>query len=1126
MKINYLKVLSAPIKIRKLKLFLLFILIAGGIIAQNQIINLPSGSLSIQQIFKEIEKQTNLSIDYNQTRLNTSKKIILHSNGKSVSEIMNELLADTGFDYVIQKGHIIIKQLQIPNTPQETIQITGKVLDKSGEPIIGANVFEKRTKNGAITDVDGNFSINAQKGDIIIISYVGFLPQEIKIENQQEINVTLIENDQILEEVVVVGYGVQKKSSLTGSVSQIDNKELLRAPLPNISQTLAGKLPGLVTRQDSGQPGYDNASVYIRGVGTWGDSTPMILVDGVERPYNNLDPNEIESIAILKDASAASVYGVKGANGVILVTTKRGVAQKPLISYSGSLTLGENIKFPEFLNGEEFAYWYNYAEEINGREPLFSKNDVDKIVNGDPDGYFGNTNWYKKLFKTAVTHQHNLSVNGGSDKILYFLSLGYLDQEGTVKNVSYNRYNLRSNVDAKITNDFTVSMDLSGRVEDRYGLGVGDFTGKASSSSLNLITMMMAAHPYINAYDNEGMPLASSLSIKNPLAARDQSGTNKISSTFFNGSLAFKYNPSFLKGLALKFTSSYDLEYQNNKKFFTPFTLNVFDPRNKSVTTNFGAGLGTDTQLTEGSVKTTRVTFQEQANYMRTFNEKHNLNILFVAEQSTWKTHGTGAYMRGFDFKELPDFNFGKESPDKPTGYTQELPRVGFVGRINYDYEGKYLVEVSSRADASSAFSKENRWGYFPAMSLGWRISEESFIKNKYSFIDNLKLRFSAGILGNDRIESFQYLRMMSISVPGAVIGGKPVNGLYTNNVPNYDITWEKSYNYNVGFDLRLWKGLLSAEFDVFYKKTKDILTGVASLYPPSMGGNYPSVVNMGIVDNRGFELTLEHTNKVGAVSYWLKGNLSYAKNRILRIDESDNIPDYLREIGNPIGQKYGFIYDGLFQSDEEAKKSPIWGGSAKAGDIKYRDINGDGKISYDQDRVVIGKSNIPEMMFGLNVGAQWKDFDISAFFQGAAICDIALMGYYPGIGWDDTQFTRPFYNNANTPRYLVKDAWTPTNTNAKYPRLDTQFRDNNNAASSLWVEDGSYLRLKTVQIGYNLPNKLLKKYKIEGVRLYLAGSNLFTLSGIEYLDPESPDVNNGYYPQQRTYSFGVNLSF
>ena len=1012
-------------------------------------------------------------------------------------------------------------------------RISGIIIDSKGEPIIGANVVQKGTTNGVISDIDGKFMIQVDEGSMLAISYIGYLTKEIRVGNQNDIRIVLTEDTQNLEEVVVVGYGVQKRTSVTGSVAQVGNKELQQAPLPNISQSLAGKLPGLVTRQESGQPGADDASMLIRGVSTWQNSSPMILVDGVERAFNNLDPNEIESIAILKDASAAAIYGVRGANGVILVTTKRGTEQKAEISYSGALTMSTNTAFPDFLDGEEYAYWYNYAEQMNGRDPLFSESDIEKIKNGDPNGYWGNTNWSDLLFKKiALTQHHNISVNGGNKDIRYFLSAGYLDQDGTVKNVNFKRYNLRVNVDANITKDFLVSVDAGGRVEDRKNPGLANFTGRGNESGGNLVNMLMRAHPYINSSASDGTPIASALSVTNPVAARDLSGFNKSNRTVFIGSLSFKYSPSFIKGLSAKVTASYDYTMETTKSFFTPFSLLVFDPRTETSVMKDDVGFGDMSLLTEGYTKQTRVTFQEQVNYANTFG-KHDIGVLFVAEQSEYKMNNVGAYIRDFDFNELPELSFGKDNPTKPTGTSQIFPRVGLVARINYAYDQKYLLELSARADASTMFAKENRWGFFPAVSLGWRISEESFIKDRISFLDNLKIRVSTGTLGNDQISPYQYLRMMTIVAPGltsarpgAIIGGKPVNGLYTANVPNYDITWEKAYNYNIGFESRLWGGLLDVEFDWFYKNTRDILTSVGALYPPSVGGNYPLYSNMGRVDNKGVEVVLGHKYKIGKVTYSVRGNLTWARNRILRIDESPNIPDYRRIIGKSIGLKQGFIAEGLFQTDEEARTSPTWSSTAQAGDIKFCDVNGDGKITYDQDMTIIGRSNIPELMYGLNFEVGWNNFDLSVFFQGAGLNDVALMGDYPGIGWDDTGYTRPFYNNGNTPRYLVQGAWTPTNPNAKYPRLDTQWRANNNPFSSLWVEDGSYLRLKNLQFGYNFPAKWISRSGITRLRLYFAGSNLFTWSKLKYLDPESPDVNNGYYPQQRTYSFGLNLSF
>jgi TonB-linked SusC/RagA family outer membrane protein len=1009
-------------------------------------------------------------------------------------------------------------------------KITGTVTDgNNGEPLPGVYVIIEGTTTGTMTDGNGNYSITVpDPNSVLVFSYLGYITQKTVAGGSKVIDIKLISDVKSLDAVVVVGYGTQKKASLVGSVSEVKSEEIVSAPMANISQAIVGKLPGLIARQSSGQPGSDGADLYIRGFGTLNGNSPIILVDGIERSMNSLDPNEIESVTILKDAAAAAVYGVRGANGVVLVTTKRGMEGKPTVTYSSSYSLSTNTRMPKYLNGEEFVKWYNYADQINGRANTFSDEVVDKVTNGDPEGIYGNTNWVDEMLKPASMWHNNVSVNGGANNVNYFVSLGNLNQPGIINRVDYNRSNFRSNIDAKINNQFSVELNLSGNSANSKSPQIANFTGNGNSVSTNLMNQIIIAQPYLNPLSPDGKPLVSSLMTgNNPVAARDKSGFYNTDNTGLQASLSLKYDARFIKGLSFKFTGSYDKNYYHSKSYYTPYSLYMVDINSASSSlTKLNSPYGSEVQLSEYYTQTSRKTAQEFVTYKNTFG-KNNFDFLFVAEQSEYSATGLGASIQNFDLSDLAEFTYGKNVIENPSGYSTITRRLGFVDRINYTYDNRYLVEVSSRVDASTNFPKDKRYGFFPSVSAGWRISEEDFFKALNTPITNLKLRGSFGMLGNDVTNgTYEYMRFMVMSSsPVANFGGANANGLYTTATPNYDLTWEKSRTTNGGFEMELWDGKLGVEFDYFYKVTNNILTTVSGTYPPSIGGNYPSTVNSGKVDNRGLELVLSHRNKIGYFDYTVRGNVSWAHNRILKMDQSADIPEYLSLIGRSMGVKTGLISEGLFQSDEEAATSPTVSSGARAGDIKYKDINGDGKITYEQDVTIIGRSSMPELNFGFSFESTWKSFDFSFLFQGAALCDNALMGWYEGIGWDDTQYTRTFYNYGNSPKYLLEGSWTPENTDGKYPRLDNQWRPNNNWASTLWIKNGAYLRLKNAQFGYSLPGTITDRIKAK-VKVYIATTNLFTISSFKYLDPEAPNVSNGYYPQQKTFSMGATVTF
>lgn len=1006
--------------------------------------------------------------------------------------------------------------------------ISGRVTTADGKPLAGATVQFMGTKAATATDENGVFTFKTSASEgTFTVSMSGYKSQVLVIHAGTRINIVMQEDTKDLQDVVVVGYGTQKKTSLLGSISTVKSADITKVPATNLSQALVGKLPGLITRQSSGLPGSDDVDLYVRGFGSLNKNSPLILVDGVERSFANLDPSEIESVTILKDAASASVYGVRGATGVILVTTKRGKESKTTLTYSGSLTSSSNTRMPEYLNGEEFVKWYNYADEINGRTHTFPDAVVNKIVNGDTAGIFGNTNWVNKILKSStLTTQHNLSVSGGTQTLKYFVLLGYLNQQGIIKGVDYSRYNLRSNIDATVTNDLSISLDVSANTANANSPQISNFSGNGNTVSINLMNQIMVAHPYLNPTSPDGKYLTSSLqSGNNPMAARDLSGYNDNDNTALQTSLSLNYKAPFLKGLTFKVVGSFDKNYYHTKSFYTPYTLATVDPTQPSPSIYETASpYGTVTILSESYTQASRWTLQEYIKYDRSFN-KHTVGAMIVAEQSSYKYTGLGASAQNFDLNDLDEFGFAKDNPSRPYGSSGTTNRVGWVSRLNYIFDNRYLAEFSGRVDASTNFPKNNRYGFFPSVSVGWRISNESFFNKLHSTVNDLKLTASYGILGNDVTNgSYEYLRFMSLTTsPVANIGGTNVNGLLPTSFPNANLTWEKAKTANIGLTAELWKGLLGIELNAFYKVTTDILTSVSSVYPPSVGGYYPSTVNSGKVDNRGFELVLKHRSHIGELNYNITGSVSWAHNRILNMDQSAGIPEYLSMIGRSMGVKTGLIAEGLFATDAEAKTSPALNSAAQAGDIKYKDLNGDGKITYEQDVTIIGRSSLPELNYSVAYDASYKRFEASFLIQGAAICDNALMGFYDGIGWDDTQFTRPFYNGGNSPKYVVENAWTPQNTSGKYPRLDNQWRPNNNWASSMWIVNGAYLRLKNVQVAYNLGGKINSGFQ---AKIYVAAMNLVTLSSFKYLDPEAPNVSNGYYPQQKTISAGVRVTF
>lgn len=1013
------------------------------------------------------------------------------------------------------------------------VKVEGSVFDETDNPLIGVSVFTEGRKTGTVTNADGHFTIMVPNANsYLTFSYVGYMTQKVQLKGKKILKIVMKEDAELLDEVVVVGYGTQKKINVTGAIAQVDNKELKMAPSGNLSSMLAGRLPGLITKQSSGQPGKDGASLYIRGNGA-GDGDPLIVIDGVVTDYfPTFSPDEVESITILKDATAAAVYGVRAAAGVILITTKRGTIQKPTVTVNSSVTLSQNTNFPKFLNGPDYAYWYNTAQRLDGvaEESLrFTANEIDRIENpGDNEAVYGNTDWFDLLFKNvAPAYTNNVSVSGGTERLKFFASVGAYNQEGVIDHTSYDKYNFRSNMDAKVTDNFDLSLDLSGYVSEDNEPGAS--AGKGSYASI--FQQAMLSYPYLKAYSPSGLPVGS-LNLdgngnNNPVAARDLSGKNTIKKTYFQGNISMKYKLPFVKGLSLKLNASYVKNYTMQKKYFLPYDLDCWNQSTRAWGVQKGR-IASKASLNQWFTESQGYTIQPTIEYSNKFG-KHAVSGLFLYEYSRTDESSLSAGREDFPITDIMDMSYGLTVNENLVKGGHGLDRrAGYVFRFNYSYDDKYLLEVTSRIDASTALPKKYRWGVFPGVSVGWRVSQEDFFKEAVPFMENLKVRASAGRLGSDRSISntMTYFSTATLSKdPIVMFGSDSQKYLGLSRPINPNLKWELTDTYNVGIESSMWNGLLGVELDVFYMKTTRSLEKQSGNFPLSLGDYFPAYINYGSHDNRGFELVLTHHNRVKDFNYSIRGNVSWARNKILKMTEDANVPNYMRSTGRPMGEYWGFVAEGLFQTEEEIAHSAVYGPTLP-GDIKLKDINGDGKITYDQDRVPIGRSSTPEMMFGLNLAGEWKGIDFSMLLQGAALFDVNLCGVYADVGYDNTFYTKPFYCDGNTPYYLVENSWRPDHTNADYPRLGIVSRENGGKMSSWWVEDGAYVRLKSLQVGYTLPTKWTAAAGIKKVRAYFAGGNLLTLSHLKHLDPEMPGVNQGYYPQQRTFEFGLNISF
>ena len=1000
------------------------------------------------------------------------------------------------------------------NAVAQQLNVTGNVKDALGEYIIGASVLVKGTTNGTITDIDGNFSVSGvEKGSVLEISYIGYVSQSITINDEKPLLIILKEDSETLEEVVVVGYGVQKKANLTGAVTSMKSDELLKSRAANATTALVGQMPGLISKQASGEPGADDASIFIRGIATFqGDASPAYIIDGIERTsadFARMDPNDIESINVLKDAASAAIFGMRGANGVIVITTKRGTDGKASIKYSGSVSIQSPTKLPEFANSYDYA---RLANQYFGSE-IYSAEAIQKYKDGSDPELYPNTNWYDEMLtKNAIQNQHNISISGGNEKIRYYVSGGFLNQGGLWEDLNYKRYNLRSNIDAQITKTTRLGVDVSGRLEKSLNSG----------SSYTIFKELVRNTPVLLCRYPDGTFAFPDATHPNIVAANQPGGSYSKGETFVvDARVELEQELDFItEGLSAKGVMSYSRNNYTNKAWSVSPYVYSKDANNEYV---LNPRTSPSLNLTQNQE------YQLQVNYNRSFG-LHNVTAMTMVLARKGFSSTSCMFRNSFDSEILDQINAGNTDGQTMNAVDSETARASYMARVNYNYASKYLVEFNIRRDGSENFAPDKRWGTFASASLGWVISEEPFFESLKNTINFLKIRGSYGTLGNDNTGgvSFPFYSRFEL-YQGAVasngfmnnlgdyaFGDLVTKGLVPGAIANSLATWEKSNKANIALDATLFNNL-NFTVDLFTERRTNILTQRTAEVPSSFGGTLP-LENIGIVNNKGIDLSLNYHNSIGKVNYSVGGNFTFARNKIVEMAEAEGTSEYMRQTGRPINGYYGYKTDGIFQSQEEidsyAKQEVAGVGyETQIGDIKYVDVDGNGVVNSD-DMTYLGYGNIPEIIYGINGSLNWKNFDFSFLMQGAANAQVYLKG---GI-------ILPYFNQGNLPQFWVNEAWTEENPSNRYPRLAESVH--NVPGVQTYLYNASYLRLKNIEVGYTFPTSWLSRIGVTNARVYVNAQNLFTISNVPQIDPENTEQEGWTYPQMKSFNFGLSLQF
>ncbi|MCC7524694.1 MAG: TonB-dependent receptor [Chitinophagaceae bacterium] len=990
-----------------------------------------------------------------------------------------------------------------PLLPSYFKTVTGTVTDANGGAVAGASVTIRNKTTGTQTDAEGKFSIEANEGDVLVVTAVGFIAQEITIAGGTNYSVELTRDVSELDQVVVVGYGTQKKENLTGAVSYIGGSELTKRPVANVQNLLQGKVSGLQVTQSSGKPGDDNSEMRIRGLGTFSSagSNPLILVDGVMGDMSNLNPDDIESVSVLKDAASASIYGARAANGVILVTTKKGKAGDLSIQYRGNFLAQKATRLPKLLtNSADYMEYWNEANKRSGLTQYFSDATINAFRSSNDPVKYPNFNWADHVFNTGYGQNHHVSISGGSEKTQFNLSVGYLDQDGIISIYNTKRYNLLFSLDTKVKDWITIGGNMRMTKEDNRqdNFGDNDFVMSAYSAPNYTPTMTLpdGTTGYVARYSQS----IGEWTVRNPDALL-ASGFRKIN-TYDIGAQLYA-----------------DVKLSRNLSWFTKGAggfVNIFNKRFEHAVNNYyfdnGSFAHNNGVWQEGvrdlMSQNFLTTFYSTLNYTKSFGS-HGLKVLLGYNQEANYYRELYGSKITFPTTTLSELNAGAALGQSTAGTANEWAIQSFFGRINYDYQGKYLFEANARYDGTSRIAPDQRWGFFPSVSAGWRISEESFLRDA-NWTDNLKLRASWGQLGNQNIGLYPYQDMLSnTSYPfGSLDPGVQLTALRDKK-----LRWETTTVLDFGIDYSLKNGLFSLTVDWYNKVTDDILYQIP--VPASVGLSAPTI-NYGKMKNTGWEFEVGHRNNIGAVSYNLNFNFSTFKNEVLSIKSPSYGTTIISE-GLPFQSFYLIEMDGIFQSQDEIDKAPKHPFNPKPGDLRFRDANNDGVID-SKDRVVVDGA-YAKFYYGGSLNLSWKGFDFTAFLQGVEGNKLYVGGMHRAWGFI------PFAQGSPPTLDFVKNMWTPDRHSNTTPAIFEQsYKPNNGTPNTYWLLDASYLRLKNVSLGYRFPSSIANSIGLKGLQLYISGDNLITVTKYPGADPERSCTGCRFsvYPQVTTYTAGV----
>lgn len=1105
---------------------LLFIIqVNAAVFSQNVSIHLKNASL--QDVFKSIEKQTAYTFLYDVNEIKHVKNLSLSFDKAPISKVLSHCFLGNELDYKIVENTVLVKakrkSVNVAPAMHKTTSvidftIQGKVTSSSGKPIPGVNIAVKNTSIVTSTDANGNYSLNLTSPGTLVFSYVGHSSKEVLVEKGGTLNITMVETASDLDEVVVVGYGEQKKATVTGSVSMVSGEKLEKSPTINFTNSLAGRLPGLTSVTGGSEPGKDDSNLRIRGSNTLGNNAPLIVIDGVaNRSMSRLNPSDILSVTVLKDASAA-IYGAQAANGVILVTTKRGKSGKPEVELTVNQGWNSPTVIPEMADAANYAQMVNEISEYRGSPKPFSDEAIQKYKDGSDPWLYPNTDWFAETFeKSAAQRYGNMSVRGGSDNFKYFVSLGSNFQDGIYKKSAtyYSQANVRSNFDVKVSEAINIGFDFAGRQENR---------NYPTIPATQIWATTINGLPTITAYWPNGLPGPDTQLGKSPLMATDATGYQKDKRYILESNLKLNIKIPWVKGLSLTGNASFDKNILNDKLWKTPWTLyswdkKSYDENNQPILIGTPTGYA-DPSLSQSMTDGNRTSFNTLINYQTSINNSHNIKFMVGGERITSDSEFISAFRRYFVSTELDQMFAGGDLQKNNGGSASTSARLNAFGRVNYDFLNKYLVEFVWRYDGSYIFPVGKQFGFFPGVSLGWVASDEEFWKNSFAAVNYFKVRGSWGQTGNDLVGAYQYLQ-------GYALGATASNYIFnqttenqtlaTTRIANPNITWERANQTNVGFDAEIYEGKLKVSGDYFYNLRTDILAYRNASVPATTGLSLP-MENIGKVVNQGFEFQVGYgTRTESGVQYEVSVNGGYAKNKIKFWDESPGVPDYQKSTGYPMGSKLNYQAIGIFKDQAAIDAYPHMP-TARPGDIIFEDVNGDGVID-GRDMKMDYRSGIPRFTGGLAIDLGYKNFYASILMQAATGAVRSVFMESEGEGF-------------NFLMQNVEGRWTKDNPGASKPRaynrVGEYWRANSGWNNTYYTKSNDYLRVKNIEFGYNLPSNLINKWGVEALRVYFSGQNLFTFTGLKDFDPESTfnSTTGTIYPNSKTTNFGLSLTF